>query len=178
MRLFVNTLAAIMLVVSLSFTGSAQAQDDDCTDTSCAVEENPTPTFDPATYTRHRLPSGRRCMIDGESFQCFSLSEYIQLLEMDVDLQFYDAAYPIAERMIATLEGINTQLTISLDATAAQVDILSAERTRLIAKWTEENRLRLEAENKPLFGSWLAWGVAAAEAAVIVFLSVILGLAL
>ena len=46
----------------------------------------------------------------------------------------------------------------------AIIETLQVERARLLAGWQEENRLRLEAENRPALGSWAAWAIAAAEA--------------
>lgn len=173
MRLLISTL---LMALALSFAGPVYAQDS-CTDNACPlVEEDPTPSFDPELYTRYRLPEGRRCVVGGETFQCFDLAEYRTLLEMDVDLQFYDEAYPVAQATIATFEGIERDLRVALDATHSEIVTLSSERDRLYDRWVEENRLRLEAENRPMLGSFLGWGLAAAGAVAVFVLSLVIGL--
>lgn len=119
------------------------------------------------TLTVYRLPEGRRCTVGGETFQCFNLAEYQVLLEMDQDLHHFQLSLSNAQEQIVRLERINTQLTLAIDGYESQIATLQAERTRLFERWEEENRLRLEAENRPMIGSWVAWGLAAAEAAVI-----------
>lgn len=124
----------------------------------------------------YRLPEGRRCRVGGETFQCYNLEEYKELLRMDIDLRFYEEAYPNALERINSLELIVTDLQIALDAANRQIDTLQLERDRLFNKWKKENKLRLEAENKPMIGNWFAWGLAAVEAVAILTLGLIVGL--
>ncbi len=172
MRSFGNILTVLMMALMLSFASPVYAQDATCADASCQIDldgpghdyesdETFTPDFDPATYERYRLPEGQRCVVDGVAYQCFALEEYTQLLLMDADLRGYDSAYPIALSQISLLEEVERQLQISLTAAEEQVVTLQTERTRLLEQWTEENRLRLEAENRPMIGSVVAWVLAA-----------------
>jgi hypothetical protein len=177
MQSFSKVVFMLLTAMMLSFAAPVYAQEhDSCTDDSCplVLEENPTPAFDPVTYIRYHLPEGTRCEVGGETFQCFSLEEYRQLLEMDVDLQFYDEAYPIAQQTIVNLGNLADELRLALRSADSQVATLTVENNRLLYKWTKENRLRLEAENRPMLGSWVAWGLAATEAVVITILSLVL----
>lgn len=125
-------------------------------------------------YVRFRLPLGTRLTVAGETYQGFNLGEYRALLVMDEDL-----------RELTTLQGINTARITSL-ATAAteyqlavtgcetQVSILAAERVRLTALWTEENRLRNLAESSSW--SWLPWTLAGVFLVSTVTLALVVGL--
>ncbi len=161
------------MAAALLFAVPTYAQDT-CTPEGCPitieVEGDTPPAFDPETYERYRLPEGRRCEVDGETFQCFNLEEYRELLFMDNDLRYYDEAWPRAQSQIEHLGNVADQLRLALTASEAALAVLSQERDRLLDRWTEENRLRLAAENRPVLGSPLAWALAAGEAIVIVIL--------
>jgi hypothetical protein len=148
-----------------------------CTQDNCPivqVDDDPTPVLDPTTYERYRLPEGRRCVVAGDTFQCFTLAEYVELLEMDVDLRFYAPAYEVSQSLAVSLGSVAVQLNLEIDAATEQIATLSEERSRLLNQWTEENRLRLEAENRPVLGSFVGWGLAAAGAVVIAVLSIVM----
>jgi hypothetical protein len=120
------------------------------------------------------IPLGRRCVVDGEIFQCYNLEEFRQLLGFDVDFHYLQLE-------VLELRDLNLSLTEvirlqgeSIELQAQSIDLLQAERSRLVQKWTDENRLRLEAENRPMIGSWVAWGLVAAEAAVILGMVLVL----
>ena len=156
---------SLVLGIMLSLgatTALAQNPDDD---PLSGLDEAATGLQDgPMVYERYRLPEGRRCHPNGYTFQCFTLGEYKILLEMDSDLQFLEPAYDNALSRIDVLEKKVVQLEISLAAANSQIVILEEERDRLHGLWAEENRKRLEAENRPMLGSWVAWALAAAEA--------------
>lgn len=175
--LTVALLAALMLTFAAPTYTYAQMPDEN-TEVDFESDDSYTPDFDADTYERYRLPEGRRCIVDGVTYQCFALDEYVELLEMDVDLRFYDEAYPQANQRISLLEESEAQLRLALESAESEIQILEEERTRLINNWQEENRLRLEAENRPDLGSWIAWGLAAVEAVAVVILSVVLGVTL
>ena len=154
-----SLISALLAALMLSFAVPAYAQ----------------PAYSPETYERYRLPAGVRCIgLPGIPHQCFALSEYVVLLEMDVDLRFYDQAYPIAQEQIATLGNVAMQLNLAVDAATEQIEDLSRERSRLLEQWTEENRLRLEAENRPALGSTVAWVLATSFAIVAAILGGVL----
>ena len=118
MQSFAKITAVLLAALMLSFTVPAYAQD---------------PTPDVAeTYERFVLPEGRRCVSEGVTYACFTVEEYTQLLDMDVE-----------------------------------ASLLRTERNRLLERWTEENRLRLVAENRPDLGSWVAWALVAVEAVIV-----------
>ena len=120
----------------------------------------------------HFLPPGIRCEFEGTTFQCFALQEYRLLLQLDNDLFHYQLRLETLEETIVSLERIQDQLNQAITGYQSQVDVLQTERRRLLERWTEENRLRLEAENVPDIGTWLAWGLVGVEAAVVIGLVV------
>jgi len=48
--------------------------------------------------------------------------------------------------------------------------ILVSENARIYLKWEEEKKLRIKEQHKPTFGNPIAWGIAGAEAGVIIAL--------
>lgn len=124
-------------------------------------------SFEVEGLTNFRLPVGRRCEVNGETFQCFDLQEYRVLLQMDVDLRSFQLQLTTSLERVDRLERALMAMNRAVDGYEEQVTTLQAERARLYEQWAEENRLRLLAENKPAIGSWIAWSLAAVEAAVI-----------
>lgn len=160
--IFSKSLVLGILLSLGATTAFAQNPDDD---PISGLSETPTGLENgPMVYERYRLPEGRRCRQNGWNFQCFTLGEYKILLDMDSDLQFLEPAYDNAVSRIAALEKQVLGLETALAAANSQIVILEEERDRLHGLWSEENRKRLEAENRPMFGSWVAWALAAAEA--------------
>lgn len=98
--------------------------------------------------------------IAGEKYQCFTLSGTKDLINIYNEREhcfeqeaILEDALGLKLQKIAALEEIVKIKTES-------VDTLNFENNRLFLQWTEENKLRHEAEQKPQFGSWVAWGTA------------------
>jgi len=87
---------------------------------------------------------------------------------LDFDLVATRALVANLERSLELSERARGLLSQAYDSSLADIDILQSERNRLEAQWVEENRLRLEAENKPEISKWLGWGLASALAVAIV----------
>lgn len=130
-----------------------------------------------AQYVRYRLPDGRRCTVAAQTYQCFDLPEYQQLLHIDEDLRHYTELSEIAERRVTLLTQSTENLRLALDASQRNVTLLEAERVRLTALWEEENRLRHEAEERPEW-DWIPWTLAGGFAIATLVLGIILGVAL
>lgn len=86
-----------------------------------------------------------------------------------------------AIQQVALLQSANdgfeqaiTLLEETLSLQDHQIQALQEERVRLTEQWAQENKLRLEAENRPRIGSWVAWGFAAAGAIVAVTLILVM----
>ena len=129
---------------------------------------------DTGTYASFRLPEGQRISVLGETYQAYTLSEYTTLLQMDVDLRFYSDAYTEHLDAIQRYADLVNELSLALNAANEQIAILEHERERLTEQWTEENRLRHDAENGFSIGGWLSWGLAGLEAVAIITLAAIL----
>lgn len=121
-----------------------------------------------------RFPESTTIQIDGERHEAFDLGGFRALLKIDAELS-------IASRLVSNLQDqvqeyrlLDERLQLALSEREAQIDILQAERERLIERWTEENKLRLEAENKPSIGSWLGFTLAGGFGVATVVLLVIL----
>lgn len=126
------------------------------------------------TYDRFRLPEGRRCSVAAEVYQCYNLGEYRELLHIDEDLRHLTELHATDLERIAALTEASTELRLSLEATQANVTLLEAERVRLREMWTEENRLRREAENRPTW-DWLPWTLTAVFAIATLILAIVVG---
>lgn len=134
----------LTFVVAMTFTTNVMAAElnnptgglnDDGT---VVVEELPESEF----------PTGKPCINqeDGQRYQCFTLEEMKELKKWEAELAFFETGYYQLNEKVPLLEQKNI--------------LLEDERNRIYLKWEKENKLRLEAENKPKFGNGLAWGVA------------------
>lgn len=126
-------------------------------------------------YERYRLPLGRRCSLASETYQCFNLDEYRELLLMDEDLRNLDRLHAADIQRLVLLTNASEELTASLESANSTIELLESERLRLTAMWEEENRLRHEAENRPDW-NWIPWTLAGGLAIAVVVLSLILGI--
>ncbi len=98
---------------------------------------------------RFRLPEGTRT----PEAHCYNLTEYRQLLQMDVDLEYYFNLHTnLAEQL-----SLRTQ---QVEEFQLQVRTLTTEVQRLRVSWQEENRLRHEAENAPSVSAFVGWTLA------------------
>jgi hypothetical protein len=79
----------------------------------------------------------------------------------DIDLRFAEAMNLNLMQRLNSYDRAFRALMEALDFANQRIDLLQAERGRLLSRWTEENRLRLEAENRPMLGSWVPWTLAA-----------------
>lgn len=93
-------------------------------------------------------------------FQCYDLDSYKSLLKFDVEhtacLQTVDAKEKQRQNLMLQIGDLEEVLK----AQSASIDVLKKDNNRLYGMWEEENRKRHLAENKPAYGSWLAWGTA------------------
>jgi len=122
----------------------------------------------------YKAPKGTRIQVQDKTYQGYTLEEVKVLLKMDVDLEFYDQAFPKLKLEIDSYKQIMKAREEELKSKDNQITLLQQDRVRLSAKWTEENRLRHECEEKPSFGSWLSWGAAGAATLVALVLGVVL----
>lgn len=134
----------ITFVIALAFTTNVMAQG--FNDPVGGLNGDGTVVL--GELSEHNLPTGKPCISqeDGQRYQCFTLEEMKELKKWEAELAFYETGYHQLSEKVTLLEG--------------KVLLLEEENDRLFLKWKEENKLRLEAENKPKLGSALAWGVA------------------
>jgi len=122
----------------------------------------------------YRLPAGTRLQVDQGTFQGYTLEEMKVLLKMDVDLEFYEKEIPRYKQSLEDFKKIVEAKDSILKSKDVQIDILKKEQTRITDKWSQENKLRLECENAPKFGSWVSWTIAAVMTATAIALGVTL----
>jgi len=122
------------------------------------------------------LPSGMPCMVEGTRYQCFTLNEMKTLLTMENELRYFEENFYLQFKKVGLVEDENRLLKSQLFSTQDQLSIALLDRERIFLKWEEENKLRLQLENKPNFGNPIAWGIVGVEAATIIGL--ILGMVL
>lgn len=123
---------------------------------------------------RYRLPVGTRLTVPQGTFQGYSLEEFKVLLKMDIDLESFSKQIPKYIKLQENLTKLTVNLGNQLKLKDKTIKVLYSERDRLTKKWTEENRLRHIAENKPSVWTWLGWSAAAAATLVATVLAVIL----
>lgn len=122
------------------------------------------------------LPQGRRVEVGREMLHCFNFDEYKSLVVMNRELEAVSAEMVLdKERKVLLSKEIDLLKGIQ-KVQVAQVKLFSDENERLFQLWKEENRKRHVAENKPAWGSYLAWslaGVFAVSTATLVGVAVI-----
>jgi thymidylate synthase len=118
----------------------------------------------PATAQTKHIPLGDRIPVNGEIKACYTIEDYKSLLKVDAS---YDTCLKIRTKL-EKKDKIQEQRIVDLSkAVEVQQDsilVLKKENTRLFDQWKAENKKRHIAENKPAFGSYLAWGTAGAFA--------------
>lgn len=121
----------------------------------------------------YRLPAGKR--FDDPPRILYTLEEFKVILKMDVDLEFYEKTQlPKIKAEVELLRKSLEAQTEVIKSKDTQLSIANQDRTRLTEKWSQENKARLECENKPKFGSWIAWTIAAVMAASALSLGIVL----
>jgi hypothetical protein len=161
--------ALLAAVLALPLSASAQDPLDGLTgDGTVLVGELPELT---------KLPSGIPCEVDGTRYQCFTLDEMKELLMLENELRYFETNYIQMFKKVSLLEDENLLLKGQVFSLGEDNDLLKLDRERIFLKWEEENKLRLEAENKPNFGNPIAWGIVVVEASVIIglILAMVLG---
>ncbi len=115
------------------------------------------------TSSADLLPKGERINAGtpGEK-QCYNLEEYKKILQITISYNNCVAANEVKDLTIVNLREQVVSLGASLALKESTVKALHDENKWLLSKWTAENKKRHEAENKPQWGTWVAWGVAAA----------------
>ena len=96
------------------------------------------------------------------------------MLKIEASYRSWGLQLPPLKRMVSNLKLLADNNLKQVKLLQNQVVTLKADRDRLSVKWTEDNRLRHLCENKPAFGSWIAWSTAAAMAAIAAVLAGIL----
>lgn len=148
-------LAASLLILSLVLTSKVSAQE---------VVEVPV----------YRLPAGEFVDFDGVGMQCFTFSEYQELLRIDTDLHFAGLELQLNRDIMAEHEAAIIQLRTALASADVSINRLTDENLRIMDMWTEENRLRHLAENSPDALGWVGWAVGALAAVIAAALGVTL----
>lgn len=120
------------------------------------------------------LPPGVLITTDKATYRGYTLEEFKIILHIYTDYKSWGKQLPKIRLQRSTLENLTANLKKQLELRAAEVEKLESERKLLTEKWKEENRLRHLAENRPAFGSWIAWGTAALTTAIAAVLTVVI----
>jgi len=132
-------------------------------------------TLGPAWATTPReLPPGSSVKVGKKTLRGYTLEEFKTILHIHADYKSWHAKIPKLETKILKLEQLANNQVKQISLLGSSVEILKSERKLLTKKWENENRLRHECENKPAFGSWLAWGSAGAVGALATVLVIVL----
>jgi hypothetical protein len=112
-----------------------------------------------------KLPVGTRLATPKGTFQGYTLPEMKIILRIEADYRAWGHQIPEYEKIVKDYKLLSDNQDKQVKLLKNQVVVLKKDHVRLTKKWTEENKLRHLCENKPNFGSWIAWSVAAAMAA-------------
>ena len=113
-----------------------------------------------------RFPAHITVMVEAERYQAFDLGGFQELLRIDSDLVFYQEASTNLATQVRIQDARILELEAAQRASTEIIEVLQAERTRLVERWTEENRLRLDAENGLNTNGVVGWVFTAALAVV------------
>lgn len=133
------------------------------------------PTAAPASQPVLReLPKGERLKTPQGERQGYSLEEMKVLLHIYADYRSWGLQVPQLKLQVDRYGKITLNQSNQLKLQEEQIKILHGERRLLTDKWSKENEKRHLCENKPAFGSWIAWGTAGVMAVVAAVLAGIL----
>jgi hypothetical protein len=112
------------------------------------------------------LPPGKPVQSGSELLRGYSLEEFKIVLRIHADYRAWGIQVPVLKEEVKHYEGLVENLYKQLKLQEENTTLLKEDRARLYEKWQTDNRLRHECENKPAFGSWVAWTAAAVMTAV------------
>lgn len=103
------------------------------------------------------LPPGKRLNIGGETYQCYNFDEQKKIFGLEFDLGFCNRSKQLLEEKLKIQINTIDDLTKTVESQRHDINILTSRSNRLQEMWEQENKKRLEAENKPNYGglSWL-----------------------
>ncbi len=122
-------------------------------------------------YHRYRLPPGSRC---GNS-QCFSLTEYQDLLRMDSDLRFAISHSEQLRLQVDTLSAAVVDLQNGFMASQTNADLMRQERDRLLERWESAQVELNSVNNQTDIMEIIAWALAGGFAVTTLVLGLIVG---
>lgn len=121
-----------------------------------------------AEIETHYLPEGRQIEHHDDLHQCYTLPEFQLVLELDQNYWHLLNQFLIQQERAEALVSSIHEFQRVVDIKNEQISVLRAERERLVEKWQEENRLRLEAESTVVdFDSWVPWVIVGVETSVL-----------
>jgi hypothetical protein len=106
------------------------------------------------------LPKGERLKTPQGERQGYSLEEMKVILHIYVDYRSWGQQMPKLKLQVESYSSLTENQSKQLTLQAEQIKMLQGERTLLTEKWSKENEARHLCENKPAFGSWVAWSIA------------------
>jgi len=118
----------------------------------------PAPTTQPVLL---ELPVGRPVQTPQGRLQGFNLDEFKLILRIHTDYRSWGKQVPLLLLQVKDLTDLVENHRLQIKLLQEQKTTLEAEIPRLTKKWSDENLKRLQCENKPALGSWIAWGAAA-----------------
>lgn len=106
------------------------------------------------------LPKGERFKTPQGERQGYSLEEMKVILHIHADYRSWGQQIPKLKLQVESYSSLTENQSKQLTLQAEQIKVLQGERTLLTEKWSKENEARHLCENKPAFGSWVAWSIA------------------
>lgn len=123
----------------------------------------------------YRLPQGTQFTTPLGIMRGYTIDEFKILLKMDTDLKIFEESIKDYKKIIVNLETMLGSKTEQIKLANIQLGVVEKDRNRIFEKWKEENKSRHTCENKPKWGSWVAWGSASVAAVAAIVLGIVLG---
>lgn len=103
------------------------------------------------------FPNHQTVFIDSERFEAFNLGNFSSLLEAYIERDFLRESRALLLQENETLQEQASYLRLALAESHEIIEEYKTETSRLLEKWKEESRLRLEAENSLFSGNVIWW---------------------
>ena len=123
---------------------------------------HPKDELEPDKIELRKMPKGTSLTVQGTNYRGFTFDEYKELAHIYTDYMQWGQKIPLLQNQIDQATLLSENQTRQIVFMAKDHKLLMDENTKLFEQWKQENRLRHEAENRPWYGNWVAWGVAAA----------------
>lgn len=141
---------------------------------SAALGDPNVPMLAPPGVELLELPKGTHLVVDGMGYRAYTFQDLKLIAHIYADYRSWGQQIPDLNRQIELYTELSINQYRQISSLSADQEVMRKENKRLLDKWETENKLRHEAENRPWWGNWAAWGVAAVATATVAVLTGVL----